>query len=83
MLTMPDKPEKISNHQLGTFAPTRGGDRFANREKRVPAERGVVLNEADLDYAGGKRGPKRLIYGSDGRRWVTIDHYETFREVPK
>jgi hypothetical protein len=70
---------------LWKYAPGKsiGGDRFGNRERRVPASPGTALHEADLDYAGGQRGPKRLVYGADGRRWVTTDHYETFREVPK
>ena len=39
--------------------------------------------EADLDYAGGSRGARRLVWSSDGLRWVTLDHYRSFREVPK
>lgn len=61
-----------------------GGDRFGNREGRLPA--GLRYVEADLDYAGGARGAHRLIF-SEGRRaerrlWVTVDHYQTFHPVP-
>ncbi|GHD59050.1 ribonuclease domain-containing protein [Jeongeupia chitinilytica] len=56
-----------------------GGDRFGNREQRLP--RGQY-READLDYRGGKRGAKRLVYEPQGRRFVTVDHYQTFTELP-
>ena len=56
-----------------------GGDRFGNREGRLP--RGD-WREADLDYRGGHRGAKRLLFSRDGLRRVTVDHYQTFIEVP-
>lgn len=56
-----------------------GGDRFANREGRLlPGD----WREADLDYRGGHRGAKRLLFSRDGMRRVTVDHYQTFIEVP-
>jgi len=58
-----------------------GGDVFSNREGRLPDGR-RVWREADLDYHGGHRGPKRLIYSDDGLRSVTVDHYNTFKAVP-
>lgn len=58
-----------------------GGDRFADRERRLPrVPRG--WREADLDYKGGRRGPKRLVYTPGGRRLITVNHYSTFLEVP-
>jgi hypothetical protein len=59
-----------------------GGDRFANREGRLPDRRGRVWAEADLDFACGRRGPRRLVFSNDGLLFVTLDHYETFIEVP-
>jgi ribonuclease T1 len=56
-----------------------GGDRFNNREVRLPDRK---WREADLDYKGGHRGSKRLIFSKDGERYVTVDHYRTFTEVP-
>jgi len=56
-----------------------GGDRFMNRERSLPAGK---WREADLDYRGGRRGAKRLIFSSDGRRYVTVDHYKNYSEVP-
>ena len=55
-----------------------GGDRFNNREGRLPYKK---WREADLNYKGGHRGSKRLIFSSDGMRFVTVDHYNTFFEV--
>ncbi len=59
-----------------------GGDRFGNRERRLPQKRGRRWFEADLDFACGRRGAKRLVWSSDGLVYVTTEHYETFREVP-
>jgi hypothetical protein len=60
-----------------------GGDPFANREKKLPAKAGRHWQEADLDYACGRRGAKRLVFSSDGLIFVTLDHYRTFRQVPR
>lgn len=56
-----------------------GGDRFQNREGRLPDQK---WREADLDYKGGRRGGKRLVFSQDGKRLVTVDHYKAFMEVP-
>ena len=61
-----------------------GGDAFGNREGLLPARNRYA--EADLDYAGGRRGPVRLVFVRDGKgrwlMWVTTDHYKSFSEVP-
>ena len=59
-----------------------GGDLFSNREGRLP-DGNRIWREADLDYRGGCRGPKRIVYSNDGLRAVTVDHYRTFTEVPR
>jgi len=56
-----------------------GGDHFKNLEGRLPDNK---WREADLDYKGGHRGDKRLIFSRGGKRFVTVDHYKTFMEVP-
>ncbi len=56
-----------------------GGDRFKNLEGRLPDKK---WREADLDYKGRHRGGKRLLFSTDGQRFVTVDHYQTFVEVP-
>ena len=60
-----------------------GGDRFSNREKRLPEAAGRRWTEADLDFACGRRNAKRLVFSSDRLIYVTVDHYSSFREVPK
>ena len=56
-----------------------GGDHFRNIEGRLPNNK---WREADLDYKGGHRDVKRLIFSRDGVRFVTVDHYKTFMEAP-
>lgn len=70
---------------LWAVAPGRsiGGDRFGNRERLLPAASGRRFFEADLDYRGGRRGARRLVWSTDGLRWVTMDHYRSFHEVPR
>lgn len=66
-------------------APDRaiGGDRFQNREGRLPDAPGRQWFEADLDFDCGRRGAKRLVFSNDGLIFVTTDHYESFIEVPE
>lgn len=56
-----------------------GGDRFKNLEGKLPDKK---WREADLDYKGGHRGGKRLVFSRNGERFLTVDHYRTFVEVP-
>ncbi|QDQ27627.1 ribonuclease [Chitinimonas arctica] len=58
-----------------------GGDRFGNYERLLPNGN---WREADLDYRGGKRGPKRLVFEPvrDGHRYITVNHYQQFTEIP-
>jgi hypothetical protein len=69
---------------LCASAPGRalGGDRFGNREGRLPAAEGRRWREADLDFSCGRRGARRLVWSEDGLFFVTLDHYDSFIEVP-
>ncbi len=58
-----------------------GGDRFGNREGLLPKKKNRTYFEADIDYDGGRRNAKRLIYSNDGQMYYTSDHYKTFKEV--
>ena len=58
-----------------------GGDTFGNFGRQLPNGR-RVYHEADLDTGCGPRGAKRLIYSNDGAIYVTVDHYNTFTQVP-
>ena len=58
-----------------------GGDRYGNYEGRVPDARGRSWKECDIDYDGGYRGPKRIVFSSDGLIYYTGNHYKSFDEV--
>lgn len=58
-----------------------GGDRFSNRERRLPEAKGRNWWEADVNYRCGRRGRDRLLYSSDGLIYLTQDHYQHFMRV--
>lgn len=58
-----------------------GGDRFGNREKLLPDEKGRIWYECDIDYQGGYRNEKRIIFSNDGLIYYTEDHYESFEVI--
>ena len=55
-----------------------GGDKFSNREGKLPKKDERKWYECDIDYDGGHRGAKRIVYSNDGLIYYTDDHYETF-----
>lgn len=55
-----------------------GGDKFGNREGNLPDKANRQYYEADIDYEGNYRGPKRIVYSNDGLIYYTDDHYDTF-----
>ena len=59
-----------------------GGDPFHNFGGKLPAAPGRAYREADLDATCRSRGPRRLVFSSDGLIYVTIDHYNSFVPVP-
>ncbi|MBQ7889541.1 MAG: ribonuclease [Erysipelotrichaceae bacterium] len=58
-----------------------GGDKFGNREGLLPKEKGRQYYECDIDYEGGYRNGKRIVYSNDGLIFYTEDHYESFEEI--
>jgi len=58
-----------------------GGDRFGNYEGLLPAEEGRTWTECDIDFDGGYRNGKRIVFSSDGLIYYTDDHYQSFRPV--
>ena len=58
-----------------------GGSYFGNYEGMLPEKKGRKYYECDLDYEGGYRGAKRLIYSNDGLIFYTEDHYKTFEQL--
>ncbi len=58
-----------------------GGDRFGNFEGLLPDRDGRIWFECDVNYAGGMRGPERLVYSNDGLVYYTTDHYRSFTRL--
>lgn len=58
-----------------------GGDRFGNYEGLLPDADGRKYYECDIDYEGGYRGSKRIIFSNDGLIYYTEDHYESFEQL--
>lgn len=66
---------------LEPYAPGKciGGNYFGNYEGNLPKKKGRTYYECDIDTLGKRsRGPKRLVYSTDGLIYYTPDHYETF-----
>ena len=72
-----------SKGNLGRVAPGKsiGGDRFGNYEGQLPKARGRNYTECDIDFDGGYRNSKRIIFSNDGLIFYTEDHYETFEQL--
>lgn len=58
-----------------------GGSHFGNYEGKLPKAKGRKYFECDIDYDGGYRNAKRLIYSNDGLIFYTEDHYKTFEQL--
>ena len=58
-----------------------GGSAFGNYEGALPRANGRRYFECDIDYDGGYRGAKRLVYSNDGLVFYTEDHYNSFEHL--
>lgn len=58
-----------------------GGDRFGNYEGALPDAKGRRWTECDIDFDGGYRSGKRIVFSNDGLLYYTGDHYQTFDEI--
>lgn len=58
-----------------------GGDRFGNYEGLLPDAKGRKWTECDIDFDGGYRNGKRVVFSNDGLIYYTSDHYESFDEI--
>ena len=66
---------------LEPYAPGKsiGGSYFGNYEGKLPKKKGRTYYECDIDTKGKRsRGPKRIVYSTDGLIYYTPNHYETF-----
>ena len=72
-----------SRGNLWDVAPGKsiGGDVFSNYEGQLPKAKNRVYHECDIDYEGGYRNAKRIVFSNDGLIYYTDDHYETFEEM--
>ena len=55
-----------------------GGGEFRNLEGLLPEKEGRIYRECDIDYEGGPRNSKRIVYSNDGLIYYTDDHYQSF-----
>lgn len=55
-----------------------GGDKFGNREGRLPD--GDKYFEADVNYQCGGRNADRIIYTKNGDVYLTKNHYKSFEK---
>ena len=58
-----------------------GGSVFYNEEGQLPDEKGREWHECDIDYSGGYRNDKRIVYSNDGLIYYTGDHYKHFEQL--
>ena len=58
-----------------------GGGGFYNDDHMMPDDDYREWFECDIDYNGGYRNSKRIIYSNDGLIYYTDDHYNTFQRL--
>ena len=58
-----------------------GGSEFYDDEDQLPDAPGRRWTECDIDYTGGFRNEKRLVFSNDGLIYYTGDHYRTFERL--
>lgn len=58
-----------------------GGGHFGNYEGKLPEAQGRKYFECDIDYTGGYRNAKRIVYSNDGLIFYTEDHYNNFEQL--
>ena len=58
-----------------------GGSHFGNYDETLPEVKGRKYKECDIDYKGGHRNAKRIIFSNDGLIFYTDDHYENFEQL--
>ncbi|MBQ9003179.1 MAG: hypothetical protein IJ087_15120 [Eggerthellaceae bacterium] len=58
-----------------------GGSEFYDDDDQLPDAPGRRWTECDIDYSGGYRNGKRIVFSNDGLIYYTADHYKTFERL--
>ena len=58
-----------------------GGGGYFNDDNKLPDAPGREWFECDIDYDGGYRNSKRIVYSNDGLIYYTNNHYKTFERL--
>ena len=58
-----------------------GGDYFGNYEGLLPSKKGRTWHECDIDFEGGTRNGKRILFSTDGLIYYTEDHYASYTQI--
>ena len=58
-----------------------GGSEFYDDDDQLPDAPGRRWTECDIDYEGGFRNGKRIVFSNDGLVYYTGDHYKTFERL--
>lgn len=58
-----------------------GGDNFGNYEGQLPKAKKRRYYECDIDYGGGRRNAKRIVFSNDGLVFYTDNHYKSFDQL--
>ena len=62
--------------------PRNDGVVFENREGHLPKEPSSYYHEYTVVTPGTQdRGPRRIITGSQGEKYFTADHYDSFQRI--
>ena len=64
-----------------------GGDRFGNREHRLPPPTTAAIARPTSTMRAVRGGPSGSFMSNNGqgtwRQWVTVNHYRHFYELPE
>ena len=58
-----------------------GGSEYYNDDGQLPDAKGRRWTECDIDFDGGFRNAKRIVFSNDGLVFYTGDHYKTFEQL--
>lgn len=62
--------------------PRNDGVVYHNANRVLPREADGYYHEYTVPTPGSSsRGPRRIVTGSDGELYLTVDHYDTFRRI--